>query len=140
MVQPLFIFSNNKSNLWVFWYWIIENDIVNKVLQIEQILGTEGEWQDTIGGLSKGFKLITTEKGVYQNLNVKKINISKNTLEELEQRFILINTGERRLSRTLLKGVVKRYIGNIEENVEALTKIKDITDKMVKSLEKGEYW
>ena len=116
-----------------------ENDIVNKVLQIEQILGTGGGWQDTIGGLSKGFKLITTEKGVYQNLNVKKINISKNTLKELEQRFILINTGERRLSRTLLKGVVKRYIGNIEENVEALTKIKDITDKMVQSLEKGEY-
>ena len=39
-----------------------ENDIVNKVLEVEQILGTGGGWQDTIGGLHKGIKLITSEK------------------------------------------------------------------------------
>ncbi len=114
-----------------------ENDIINKVLQIEQILGTGGGWQDTIGGLNKGIKLITSEKGIYQKLNIKNINISKNTLEDLKERFILINTGERRLSRTLLKRFVERYIGNIEENVTSLNNIKNITDKMVKALEEG---
>ena len=114
-----------------------ENDICNKVLEIEQILGTGGGWQDTVGGLIKGIKLITTEKGIYQKLNIKNINISTNTLEELEKRFVLINTGERRLSRTLLKGVVERYIGNIEENVQSLNKIKEIAEKMVETLENG---
>ena len=114
-----------------------ENDIVNKVLEVEQILGTGGGWQDTIGGLHKGFKLITTEKGIYQNLNIKNININKNTLEELEKRYLLINTGERRLSRTLLKGVVERYIGNVEENIMALSESKNIADKMVNALEEG---
>ena len=114
-----------------------ENDICNKVLEIEQILGTGGGWQDTVGGLIKGIKLITTEKGIYQKLNIKNINISTNTLEELEKRFVLINTGERRLSRTLLKGVVERYIGNIEENVQSLNKIKEIAEKMVDTLENG---
>ena len=128
IVKAIFEFFNIEYN---------ENDIINKVLQIEQILGTGGGWQDTIGGLSKGIKLITSEKGIYQKLNVKKISISKNTLEELQQRFVLINTGERRLSRTLLKRVVERYIGNVEENVTSLNNIKDIADKMVKELEDG---
>ena len=114
-----------------------DNDICNKVLEIEQIMGTGGGWQDTIGGIHKGFKLITSEKGIYQDLQVKNINIKNENLEELKKRFLLINTGERRLSRTLLKHVIERYIGNIEENVVNLDKIKNIADKMVETLEKG---
>ena len=114
-----------------------DNDICNKVLEIEQIMGTGGGWQDTIGGIHKGFKLITSEKGIYQDLKVKNINIKKENLEELKKRFLLINTGERRLSRTLLKQVIERYIGNIEENVVNLDKIKNIAEKMVETLEKG---
>lgn len=126
-----------KSILEFFGIVYNENEICNKVLQIEQIMGTGGGWQDTAGGLFKGIKLITSEKNIYQKLYVKNININKNTLEELEKRFLLINTGERRLSRTLLKGVVERYIGNIDENVMALNEIKNITEKMVESLENG---
>ena len=100
-------------------------------------MGTGGGWQDTIGGIHKRFKLITSEKGIYQNLKVKNINIKNENLEELNKRFLLINTGERRLSRTLLKQVIERYIGNIEENVINLDKIKNIADKMVEILEKG---
>ena len=102
-----------------------DNDICNKVMEIEQITGTGGGWQDTIGGIHKGFKLITTEKGIYQDLKVKNINIKKENLEELKKRFLLINTGERRLSRTLLKQVIERYIGNIEDNVINLNKSKN---------------
>ena len=126
-----------KSILEFFGIVYNENEICNKVLQIEQIMGTGGGWQDTAGGLFKGIKLITSEKNIYQKLHIKNININKNTLEELEKRFLLINTGERRLSRTLLKGVVERYIGNIDENVMALNEIKNITEKMVESLENG---
>ena len=74
----------------IFEFFAIEyndNDIINKVLQIEQILGTGGGWQDTIGGLHKGIKLITSDKGIYQKLNIKNLNINKNTLEELEKRL-----------------------------------------------------
>ena len=113
------------------------NDICNKVMAIEQIMGTGGGWQDTIGGLCPGIKLISSEKGIYQNLRIRNINIKKETLEELQKRFILINTGERRLSRTLLKQVIERYIGNIEENIENLWKSKSIAFKMVKALENG---
>ena len=114
-----------------------DNDICNKVLEIEQIMGTGGGWQDTIGGISKGFKLITSEKGIYQDLKVKYINVKRENLEGLKKRFLLINTGERRLSRTLLKQVIERYVGNIEENALNLNKSKTIAEKMVEALEKG---
>ena len=114
-----------------------DNDICNKVLEIEQILGTGGGWQDTIGGICKGFKLISTEKGIYQNLKIKKLNIKEKTLEDLEKRLLLINTGERRLSRTLLKQVIERYIGNNEENVINLEKSKILAEKMVEALKIG---
>ena len=114
-----------------------DNDIINKVMEIEQIMGTGGGWQDTIGGISKGFKLINSEKGIYQNLNIKNINIKKEHLEEFQKRFLLINTGERRLSRTLLKQVIERYIGNIEENIKNLSESKFIAEKMAESLESG---
>ena len=114
-----------------------DNDICNKVIEIEQITGTGGGWQDTIGGITKGFKLIRSDGEIYQNLMIKNINIKKENLEELQNRFYLINTGERRLSRTLLKQVIERYIGNIEENVTNLNKIKNIAIKMAKELEKG---
>ena len=111
------------------------NDICNKVMEIEQIMGTGGGWQDTVGGLYQGIKLINSEKGIYQNLKIKNLNIKKETLEELQKRFILINTGERRLSRTLLKQVIQRYIGNIEENLIHLEKSKSLAEKMVEALQ-----
>ena len=111
------------------------NDICNKVMEIEQIMGTGGGWQDTVGGLYQGIKLINSEKGIYQNLKIKNLNIKKETLEELQKRFILINTGERRLSRTLLKQVIQRYIGNIEENLIHLEKSKSLVGKMVEALQ-----
>jgi len=114
-----------------------DNEIINKVMEIEQIMGTGGGWQDTIGGISKGFKLINSEKGIYQNLKIKNINIKKEHLEEFQKRFLLINTGERRLSRTLLKQVIERYIGNIEENIKNLSESKFIAEKMAESLESG---
>ena len=58
-------------------------------------------------------------------------------LEELKKRFLLINTNERRLSRTLLKQVIERYIGNIEENMINLDKNKTIAEKIVQALEVG---
>ena len=49
----------------------------------------------------------------------------------------MIYTGERRLSRNLLKEVIKRYIGNVGDNIRALDKIKDLTDEMCFAFESG---
>ena len=114
-----------------------ENDIYNNVLAIEQIMTTGGGWQDQVGGISKGINLITSNPGINQVIIKKKLNISEKTIEELKNRFCLIYTGERRLSRNLLKEVVQRYIGNVGDNIRALDKIKELADEMSFALENG---
>ena len=100
-------------------------------------MSTGGGWQDQVGGVSKGINLVTSGKGIKQNIVKKKLNISANTIEQLKQRFCLIYTGERRLARNLLKEVVKRYIGNVGDNIRALDKIKSLADEMTFALENG---
>ena len=114
-----------------------ENDLYNNVLAIEQIMTTGGGWQDQVGGISKGINLITSNPGIKQNISKKKLTISEKTIEELQKRFCLIYTGERRLSRNLLKEVVQRYMGNVGDNIRALDKIKELADEMSFALESG---
>ena len=114
-----------------------ENELYNKVLAIEQIMTTGGGWQDQVGGVSKGINLITSNAGMKQVISKKKLNISNKTIEQLKNRFCLIYTGERRLSRNLLKEVVQRYIGNVGVNIRALDKIKELADEMSFALESG---
>ena len=126
-----------KAILEFFGIKYTENDLYNDVLAIEQIMSTGGGWQDQVGGVSKGINLVTSEKGIKQNIIKKKLNISEQTMEQLKQRFCLIYTGERRLARNLLKEVVKRYIGNVSENIRALDKIKELATEMTFALENG---
>ena len=126
-----------KAILEFFGIKFTENDLYNDVLAIEQMMSTGGGWQDQVGGVSKGINLVISEKGVKQKIIKKKLNIDEKTVEQLKERFCLIYTGERRLQRNLLKDVVKRYIGNVSENIRALDKIKELADEMAFALEKG---
>lgn len=48
-------------------------EIYDVVLGMEQIMSTGGGWQDQVGGLTEGIKLISTKPGIAQNLVVEKI-------------------------------------------------------------------
>ena len=126
-----------KAVLEFFGIQFTENDLYNYVLAIEQIMTTGGGWQDQVGGISKGINLITSNPGIKQIITKKKLNISDKAIEQLKNRFCLIYTGERRLSRNILKEVVQRYIGNVGDNIRALDKIKELADEMSFALESG---
>ena len=114
-----------------------KKDLYLDVLAVEQIMTTGGGWQDQVGGGTRGINIISTQPGVHQEISIKKINVSENTMEELEKRFALIYTGERRLSRNLLREIESKYIGNIEETKRALKKIKELPEEMAYALESG---
>ena len=61
----------------------------------------------------------------------------EDTLKELQERFALIYTGQRRLARNLLRDVVGGYIGNRKESLDALHKMKRIAVLMQFELEQG---
>lgn len=114
-----------------------EDELINCVLTMEQIMSTGGGWQDQVGGLINGIKLISSEKGTSQRLSIKRISVSEKTKRELDDRFCIIYTGQRRLARNLLRDVVGRYIGNIPESVDAHTRIQVIAKKMAEALLSG---
>lgn len=114
-----------------------DNQIYDIVLGMEQIMSTGGGWQDQIGGLTKGVKFITSNPGLKQQIHVETLQLSEETRKELNQRFALIYTGQRRLARNLLREVVGNYIGNRPDSLEALHDMKRIAALMRFELEHG---
>lgn len=108
------------------------------VLVMEQLMTTGGGWQDQAGGLVEGVKLITTEPGPDQTLTVEKLDIRPEVFQQLQQRFTLIYTGQRRLARDLLRKVVGNYLGNRRETLEALRQMGPLTVQMKQALERGD--
>lgn len=113
-------------------------EIYEIVLCMEQIMSTGGGWQDQVGGLTDGIKLISTRPGMDQKIEVKQIEVPKEAMVELQERFALIYTGQRRLARNLLREVVGNYIGARPESIEALEEMKPTAALMAYYLERGE--
>lgn len=116
---------------------ISENELYSRVLCMEQIMSTGGGWQDQVGGLTPGVKLVHTVPGIKQNIQVDHIVIPEVAKKELQERFALIYTGQRRLARNLLREIVGSYIGSKKNSLEVLYEIQKSAILMKFELEKG---
>ena len=115
-----------------------DSDVYELVLNLEQIMSTGGGWQDQVGGLTDGIKYITSRSGMKQKLKVEYLDLDEATKTELQERFALIYTGQRRLARNLLRDVVGNYIGGKKESKEALEEMKHLAVMMRYELEQGD--
>ena len=116
---------------------IEESVLYDVVLCMEQLMSTGGGWQDQVGGLTGGIKMITTKPGIRQEIQVSGVQLAPRVMEELQQRFALIYTGQRRLARNLLREVVGGYIGNRTQSLKALEEMKRVAVLMRFELEQG---
>ena len=116
---------------------VSDSEIYSTVSCIEQLMSTGGGWQDQVGGVTPGIKFITTEPSLDQKIKVDYLALSPETMQELNERFALIYTGQRRLARNLLRDVVGNYIGARKESVDALAEMKRIAVLMRFELEQG---
>lgn len=114
-----------------------EEDLYAHVLAMEQIMSTGGGWQDQVGGITSGLKYITSMPGIDQKLKVMHVEIPEAAKKELDDRFVLIYTGQRRLARNLLRDVVGRYVGNEPDSLFALEEIQKTAALMRFELERG---
>jgi fucokinase len=114
-----------------------EQELQGIVLVMEQLMSTGGGWQDQAGGLCNGIKIITSEPSFNQILNVRHLNLSEETKEELNKRFCIIYSGETRLASNILTLVEGRYLGYVEESIKAHLRIKDLAEDMCSALESG---
>jgi fucokinase len=94
---------------------LAQAQLFDEVLCLEQMLTTGGGWQDQVGGLTGGIKLVTTEPGLPQQIEVTPVALSDETREALCQRLLLVYTGQRRLAKNLLRGVMRRWMARDPE-------------------------
>ncbi len=117
----------------IYQFFGIEADdaaVFSRVLCIEQLMSTGGGWQDQVGGLVPGIKLVTSKAGAPQALEVEPVAVSEEVFSEFSNRFALIYTGERRLARFLLREIMGKYLAREPEALEALKR----SDKLCVSM------
>jgi len=116
---------------------LTNDEIYEAVLGMEQIMSTGGGWQDQVGGLTDGIKFITTRPGIQQKIHVEQVTLDEHAAQELQERFALIYTGQRRLARNLLRNVIGNYIGNRPASRKALHDMQPLSILMKFELERG---
>ena len=91
--------------------------LFEEVLCLEQMLTTGGGWQDQVGGLTGGIKLVTSGPGLPQAIRVTPVTLSPRTANDLAQRLCLVYTGQQRLAKNLLRNVMSRWMARDPEMV-----------------------
>ena len=117
---------------------VTQSQLFDEVLCLEQMLTTGGGWQDQVGGLVGGIKLITTEPGLPQRIEVAPVRLSPDTQAELAERLLLVYTGQQRLAKNLLRAVMGRWMARDPEMVWIQEEIARLATAMRDALEAGD--
>jgi fucokinase len=112
--------------------------LFDEVLCLEQMLTTGGGWQDQVGGLVGGIKLVTTKPGLPQKIQVAPVRMSPETQTDLADRLRLVYTGQQRLAKNLLRAVMGRWMARDPEMVWIQKEIARLARAMRDALESGD--
>jgi fucokinase len=112
--------------------------LFDEVLCLEQMLTTGGGWQDQVGGLTGGLKLVTTGPGLPQRISITPLRLSAETEGALAERLLLVYTGQQRLAKNLLRAVMGRWMARDPEMVWLLGQIAQLAQAMRYALEAGD--
>jgi fucokinase len=83
--------------------------LMYSVLVVEQLMTTNGGWQDQVGGAYGGFKLTTTPNRLPLEININQFELSSEFLNAINDRLLLIYTGLTRLAKDLLLNVLRNW-------------------------------
>ncbi len=85
-------------------------------LALEREMGTGGGWQDQLGALYPGVKLLETAPGAAQTFRVRRLDARAEAdfAKFLRDRGVLYFTGQKRMARNVLRGVLAFYARNPE--------------------------
>ena len=116
---------------------ITDTELFEQVLLLEQLLTTGGGWQDQVGGIIPGIKLIKSKPGIKQEITYDLLKLDNNTINQLNERFVVLYTGQRRLAKGILRDIMGDYILNSPSKIKYLYEIQRIAVLMKFELEKG---
>jgi fucokinase len=109
-------------------------ELFHNVLRLEQELTTGGGWQDQVGGVLPGVKLITTEPGLVPDPKVR--YVPGDVLDPARNggQTLLYYTGLRRLAKNILRDVVGAYLDRDRAAMDTLKKIHAFPPLMAEAM------
>jgi fucokinase len=113
-----------------------QRELFNKVLQLEQELTTGGGWQDQIGGILRGTKIITTKPGLVPNPDIQAVKSNVLDPKTNQSQTLLYYTGMRRLAKNILQHIVGCYLDRDRKTMETLRKLHAFPPLLVEAMER----
>lgn len=102
-----------------------DEEIYAQVFLAEQLMGAGGGWQDQVGGLTDGIKFFTTKPGGYQKIDIEYLKLTDEVSKKLNDRFVLIFSGQRRLARNVLREQMNQCIRNDAAVMKNMDRIQE---------------
>ncbi len=102
---------------------------------LEQRMRTGGGWQDQVGGIVPGVKLIRTRPGPDQTPGLQWVVFNMAPGGAFGGRLLLYYTGQKRMARDILHNVVRRYLARDAAILRVLDEIKDLPLRMKAELD-----
>ena len=111
-------------------------ELFHSVLRLEQALTTGGGWQDQIGGVVTGVKMIVTEPGMVPDAHIHYLPADILDPKTNGGRTLLYYTGITRLAKNILHQVVGRYLDRDRLAMATLRQIggvaRDVMDAFIR--------
>ncbi|MGQ0764210.1 MAG: GHMP family kinase ATP-binding protein [Gemmatimonadota bacterium] len=105
----------------------------SRVVEVED-LGVAGGRQDHYAAAFGGALLL----GFGGATSVRRIDLSQVVVDELNERCLVLYTGQSRISGTTIRGVLDGYVAGERRIVTALAAMKALASQMAQALERGD--
>jgi galactokinase/mevalonate kinase-like predicted kinase len=109
-------------------------ELFHAVLRLEQALTTGGGWQDQIGGVLGGVKLITTRPGLVPDPTVRYVPPDVLDPKANGSQTLLYYTGITRLAKNILAQVVGRYLDRNRAAMATLRRIQALAPEAAEAM------
>ena len=116
-----------------------KNEIGRRTLILEQLLTTGGGWQDQLGGVLGGVKLLQTQRGFDQTPMVRWLPDDLYSQPEFQQCHLLYYTGITRTAKTILAEIVRRMFLNHGGEIRQLRAMKAHAMDMYEAIQRQDF-
>jgi len=103
----------------------IQEELFNRTLYMEQLMTTGGGWQDQIGGVVGGVKLIQTDPGLFQIPRISWTDLQARPNADLSDRLLLYYTGYRRMAKNILRNIVGKYLDRDPVTLRTIAQLRE---------------
>ena len=112
----------------------LPRELFHDVLRLEQELTTGGGWQDQVGGVLPGVKMITTAPGLVPDPRIQYVPADVLDPRTNGGQTLLYYTGMRRLAKNILRDVVGGYLDRDRGSMATLKRIHAFPPLMVEAM------